>query len=129
MRLPKSFYSWTTIAGAVIASISFLIIVFSLIVTLLFPGVGGDYVGLFTFIVLPVFLIIGLILIPVGTLNKIRKDKKREVVREFKFPIVNLNEPSQRRVVMIFVLGTAIFLWFTSLGSYQVFHYTGTRNL
>ncbi len=123
-RLPKSFYSWTTISGVVLASVSFLLIVFALIVSLIFPDGLGDYIGLFTFIVLPVFLVIGLIMIPVGTFVKMKKDKRRKVEREVKFPIVNLNDPGQRLVVIIFVVGTAIFLLFTSVGSYHVFHYT-----
>ncbi len=124
MKLPKSFYSWTTISGAVLASISFLLIVFTLIISFIFPEEGGNYLGLFTFIILPVFLIIGLILIPVGTIRKARSDKLREVQREVKFPIVNLNEPNQRMVVGIFVIGSIIFLMLTALGTNEVFHYT-----
>lgn len=124
MKLPQSFYSWTTISGAVLASVSFLLIVFSIVISLIFPDQVGDYLGLFSYIVLPVFLVIGLVLMPIGTLSKIKKDKERKVQREVKFPIVNLNDPSQRFVVLIFVVGTAIFLLFTSIGSYQVFHYT-----
>lgn len=124
MRLPKSFYSWTTITGAVIASISFMLIVFTLVISFIFPSDTNDYLGLFTFIILPVFLIIGLILIPIGTWRKLQREKKEKVQREFKFPIVNLNESSQRSVVVIFVIGTAFFLFFTALGSYEVFHYT-----
>lgn len=124
MKLPKSFYSWTTITGAVLASISFMLIVFTLAISFIFPSEIGDYIGLFTFIILPVFLIIGLVLIPIGTWRKLRAEKHEEVQREFKFPIVNLNEPAQRSVVVIFVIGTAIFLFFTALGSYEVFHYT-----
>jgi nitrate/TMAO reductase-like tetraheme cytochrome c subunit len=124
MKLPKSFYSWTTISGAVLASISFLLIVFTILITLLSPSDGGNYLGLFTFIILPVFLIIGLILIPIGTLRKMKRDKKGDIKREVKFPIVNLNDPGQRMVVFIFVASTAVFLLLTGLGSYEVFHYT-----
>jgi len=124
MKLPKSFYSWTTIWGAVLASISFLLIVFTLVISLIFPSEGGNYLGLFTFIILPVFLIIGLVMIPIGTIRKAKRDKKREVQREVKFPIVDLNQPNQRMVVGIFVIGTVIFLMLTALGSYEVFHYT-----
>ncbi len=124
MKLPKHFYSWTTITGAVIASVSFLLIIFSLIVSLIFPEGTGNYLGLFTFIILPVFLVVGLVLIPIGTNRKMELDKKSLTNREFKFPIVNLNEPSQRFAVLIFVLGTAFFLLFTAIGSYEVFHYT-----
>jgi len=124
MKLPKSFYSWLTISGAALASISFLLIVFTLAITLLSPSDTSGYLGLFTFIILPVFLIIGLIIMPIGTLRKIKRDKKNEVTREVKFPIVNLNDPGQRMVVFIFVTGTAIFLLLTALGSYELFHYT-----
>jgi len=124
MKLPKSFYSWTTIWGAVIAGTSFLLIIFTMIIKLFFPSEGGDYLGLFTYIVLPVFLIIGLILIPVGTIRKMRRDKKRAVQREVKFPIINLNDPSQRMAVFIFIVVTAVFLLLTALGSYEVFNYT-----
>jgi len=124
MKLPKSFYSWMTISGAVLASVSFLLILFTIVITFIFPYEGGDYLGIFSYIILPVFLIIGLILIPIGTIRKMRRDRKREVQREFKFPIVNLNEASQRTVVLIFVIGTAIFLLFTAFGSYEAFHYT-----
>lgn len=124
MKLPKSFYSWTTISGALLASISILLIIFTLAIMFIYPSESGNYLGLFAFIILPVFLIFGLILIPIGTIRKIRKDKKQEVQREVKFPIVNLNEPSQRIAVIIFVFGTAIFALLTALGSYEVFHYT-----
>ncbi len=124
MKLPKSFYSWTTISGAVLASISFMLIVFTLAITFLFPDDSSNYLGLFTFIILPVFLVIGLIMIPVGTIRKMKKDKKREVEREVRFPIVNLNDPGQRRVIFIFTTATAAFLMLTGLGSYEVFHYT-----
>lgn len=124
MKLPKSFYSWTTISGAVLASISFMLIIFTLAITFLFPDDSSNYLGLFTFIILPVFLIIGLIMIPIGTMRKIRRDKKREVQREVKFPIVDLNDPGQRKVVFIFITATAAFLMLTGLGSYEVFHYT-----
>ncbi len=90
----------------------------------IFPEETGNYIGLFTFIILPVFLIIGLIMIPIGTFRKMKRDKKREVEREVKFPIVNLNDPSQRMVVFIFTISTAAFLLLTGLGSYEVFHYT-----
>lgn len=124
MKLPQHFYSWTTITGAVIAAISFLLIIFSLIISFIFPEETGNYLGLFTFIILPVFLVVGLILIPIGTYRKMKRDKKALTKREFKFPVVNLNEPGQRFAVIIFVVGTAFFLLLTAIGSYEVFHYT-----
>lgn len=124
MKLPKSFYSWTTIWGALVASISFLLIVLTIIISFVFPAEGGNYLGLFTYIILPVFLVVGLVMIPVGMIRKMKRDERRAVQREVKFPIVNLNDPNQRRIIIIFVVSTAILLLFTSIGSYQAYHIT-----
>jgi len=123
-KLPKSFYSWPTIIGAMLAAVSFFLILFLILVSFLFPGEVTQYLGLLTYIVLPVFLFLGLLLIPIGTWRKFKKDKKRLVQREVKFPRIDLNDPAQRMIVFIFVLGSAIFILFTALGSYEAFHYT-----
>jgi len=123
MKLPRSFYSWTTVGGAVLAFISFLLIVFSMLISLFFDR-SDSYSGLFTYIILPVFLIIGLILIPVGAIRKIRESKKHKDEPESKFPIVNLNEPTQRTAVIIFIVGSTIFLMLSAIGSYEAFHYS-----
>ncbi len=123
-KLPSSFYSWATIIGAVLAAISFFLILFLLLVSAIFPGQVSHYLGIFTYIILPVFLVFGLVLIPVGTWRKYKKDKKNKVQRVVKFPKIDLNDPAQRMTVFIFVLGTAIFILFTSLGSYEAFHIT-----
>lgn len=125
MKLPKSFYSWTTITGAALASISLLLIIFMMLVSFIF-GKGDNYTGLFTFIILPVFLIIGLIMIPLGAIRKIKEAKKlTDDERKLnKFPVVDLNEPTQRKAVIIFATGSVIFLMLSAIGSYEAFHYT-----
>jgi drug/metabolite transporter (DMT)-like permease len=123
MKLPRSFYSWTTISGIALAFISLLLIIFMMVINLVF-GRGDNYSGLFTYIVLPVFLIIGLIMIPVGAIRKMKELKKHKEEPETKLPIINLNEPAQRSAVIIFAIGSTIFLMLSALGSYEAFHYT-----
>ncbi len=123
-KLPKSFYSWTTISGVVLASVSFLIILFLILISNIFPRGVSQYLGLFTYIILPIFLIIGLLLIPIGTWRKFKRDKRQQIQRELKFPKVDLNDPGQRMIVFIFLLGSAVIILLTTLGSYQAFHYT-----
>ena len=75
--LPSSLRNWLSIWGAVLASVSFIIIVFLFLVSLVF-SIGSSYLGIFIYIVLPVFLIIGLLMIPLGmlgNLSKLRSDK------------------------------------------------------
>ncbi|PLW98947.1 MAG: cytochrome C [Marinilabiliales bacterium] len=123
MKLPKHYYSWTTFIGAAIASLSFLMIVFLFLLSLLFSE-GENYSGLFTFIILPVIMFIGLIMIPIGIFFKKRKEQRRKVEREFKFPIVDFNDSKQRTMLFFITIGLTIFLVLSALGSYQAFHYT-----
>lgn len=123
MKLPRSFYSWTTIFGAALAFISLLMIVFLMAISLVFDR-GDSYSGLVTYIILPVFLVLGLLMIPLGAIRKRKKNKLGTDDKESKLPIINLNDPGQRTAVMIFVLGSTIFLLLSSIGSYEAFHYT-----
>ena len=76
------------------------------------------------FIVLPVFLVMGLILIPLGMVYKRRKDKKRSVVDERQWPKIDLNNPPTRNAFLIFGVGSVFFLLISAVGSYEAFHYT-----
>ena len=123
MKLPKHYYSWTTLLGVAIAATSFALIIFLFLISFFFAE-GDAYSGIFIYIVLPFIMFIGLIMIPIGVVSKRRKEKKQQVVREFKFPVVNLNEPKQRSIVFFVTIGLAIFLVMSALGSYKVFHCT-----
>ena len=125
MKLPKSFYSWTTAIGAAIATISGILFIFLLIVTFIF-GEGSGYTGIVIYIILPVFVILGGLMIPIGIVTKARKDRRSEVVREVKFPIANFNDPKQRNIFFLFTTGTIILLMLVGLGTYEGFHYTET---
>ncbi len=123
MKLPKSFYSWPTAIGAVIAFLSLILIVFIVLLSYL-TGIGGSYSGLITYIILPGILVFGLLLIPIGIFTKMARDKKQEVVREHKFPIVDLNDSSHRKILFYFLSITGILILLTSFGSYEAYHYT-----
>ncbi|MEZ5197444.1 MAG: NapC/NirT family cytochrome c [Bacteroidales bacterium] len=123
IRLPHSFYNWTTLIGVTIATVSLFMIVFLIVISMFFAE-GGTYLGLVIWIVLPVFLVIGLILIPIGMIVKKRRDKKREVVYEKKWPKIDFNEPGTRNAAMIFGIGSIFFLLLSAVGSYEAFHYT-----
>ena len=123
MKLPKHYYSWTTLIGVTIATTSFALIVFLFLISFFFAE-GESYAGLFIYIVLPVIMFIGLIMIPIGIISKRRYEKKHKVEREFTFPVVDFNDPRQRQIIFFVVIVLAIFLVFSALGSYKVFHYT-----
>jgi hypothetical protein len=90
----------------------------------LFFAEGDSYSGLFIYIILPTIMFIGLLMIPIGIRIKRRKEKKGKIEREFKFPVVDFNDPKQRTMLFFIAIGLAIFLLISALGSYQAFHYT-----
>ena len=123
MKLPKSAYNWTTVSGAVISLIALFMIGFLLTISFFFNR-GGSYLGLFIYMVLPTFLVFGLLLIPIGMWRQHKRSKKSEEKREFKWPKIDFNDHRNRNALMIFFVGSTIFLLVSSVGTYEAFHYT-----
>ncbi len=122
LKLPESSYNWISLAGATIALISFFMIVFLFVISTLLHQ-GSSYIGLVIYIILPAFLIAGLILIPFGMFWKKRKEAKHGKTAK-KLPFIDLNNERHRNAAMIFVIGTIIFLFLSAIGSYEAFNYT-----
>lgn len=123
MRLPSSLRNWTSIIGASLALVSLILILFLFTVSWIFDA-GSSYLGIFIWIILPVFLIIGLLLIPIGMWITHRRQRKQEHEKVLKWPVVNFNTASVRNAAIIFAFGTLIFLMLTGIGTYEAFHYT-----
>jgi nitrate/TMAO reductase-like tetraheme cytochrome c subunit len=123
MKLPESYYNPLTMVGSILAGISAIIIVFSMIAHALF-GTGGSYAGIVVYIVLPVFLIIGLILIPIGMSRRSRKIRREGEKGKGKWIVIDLRDHKQWNAMAIFMVSTIAFLILTGIGSYQAFHYT-----
>lgn len=124
MKLPSSIKNWISITGAVLAVFN-LATILSLMLLNTFFNFGGTYIGLFIYIVLPAFMISGLLLIPIGMRINRAKARKAEAAGEVKsWPIINFNNPATRNASVIFVFGTVFLLIISSVGSYEAFHYT-----
>jgi len=110
--------------GATIALFNIVLLVFLFLITLIFD-VGSSYVGLFIYIILPLFMLFGLILIPIGMIRTKRRQKQKDKKgEELPWPIINFNKPSTRNASVIFGIGTIFLILFSSVGSYEAFHYT-----
>ena len=123
LKLPTSFYNWTSIIGATVALISFFMIVFLFVISAIFNQ-GSSYLGVVIYVALPVLLISGLILIPVGMIIKFNQRKRRAAGKERQWPLIDFNDYRQRNAFMIFSVGSAIFLLLSAVGSYEAFHFT-----
>jgi len=124
MKLPNSARNWLSLLGAGIAAMNLFIIGFLLALSF-FYNLGSSYVGLFIYIILPMFFVGGLIMIPIGMIRTNRK-LKRHLLPEDKldWPKVDFNDPKVRNVGFIFSIGTVFIMIISSVGSYHAFHYT-----
>jgi nitrate/TMAO reductase-like tetraheme cytochrome c subunit len=122
-RLPNIFYNWTTALGALISVVAFSLIILLLLMDYYLQETT-IYLGILTFCVLPVFLALGLILIAVGALRERRLHAKGE---SSSFPTqisIDLENSRHRNVIMIWTVGTAIFLLGTTVGTYKAYQET-----
>ncbi len=124
MKLPSSIKNWISISGAVLAVFNLATILSLIVLSSLF-NFGSAYIGLIIYIILPGFMVFGLILIPLGMRINKRRIKLAEKKGEVKnWPILNFNNVATRNASIIFILGTVFLLIISSIGSYEAFHYT-----
>ncbi len=124
MKLPQSLRNWLSFSGALLAIFSLVFIVFLFLFSLLFKT-GSSYLGIFIYIVLPVFLVTGLLLIPLGMIINRRKKKRITTGPDAaNWPLIDFNNPAVRNASLIFGAGTIVFLLLSAIGSYEAFHYT-----
>ena len=122
-KLPDSTRNWMSLIGATIALIGLFMIIFLLVVSMVFNQ-GGSYLGLVIYIILPAFMLVGLILIPIGMIRKRQQRKKLTTSEDKPLPFIDLNDPKHRNATLIFAVGTLLFLFISAIGSYEAFHYT-----
>ena len=124
MKLPSSIKNWISITGAVLAVFNLASILSLIALSSLF-NFGSSYIGLVIYIVLPAFMVTGLLLIPIGMRVNKRKAKLAKEAGEVKnWPILNFNNVATRNASVIFIFGTIFLLIISSIGSYEAFHYT-----
>lgn len=122
-KFPSSFYNPITIAGTILSLLSFGLIIF-LIVLEFFSPIENPYLGIITFMILPAFLILGLLLIAIGVIRERKRIKKGKQVREL--PILDFNNPNHRFTFFTFTFGAILLLFFSAFGSFKAYEYAET---
>jgi NapC/NirT cytochrome c family, N-terminal region/Cytochrome c3 len=115
---------WTT-AGLILSVLAILFFVSFQLIELGSPT-NNPYVGLWTFMVLPAILILGLILMPLGWLLERRRRRKLfPDVKEWpRYPKLDLNNPHNRKIFYFFGVGSLIVIPLIGVSSYEGYHYT-----
>jgi uncharacterized membrane protein YhaH (DUF805 family) len=119
MKLPKSVSNWISITGFLLSINSFVLILV-LFVHALMSDHQNPYNGMFTFIILPVFLVLGLIMILIGMM--VHRKRTRNADRPW--PVVDLNDPKKRQKLVVISVFSFFFLMVSAVGSYEAFNFT-----
>ena len=121
-KLPPSFYNLTTLAGAVIAGVSFGLILFLLLLEQ-FSQTSKPYMGIIAFVILPAFLIGGLTIAAFGVWREHRRQRIGTSVEQH-LPVIDLNNPRHQTAVALVSIGTLLLIVFSAFGSFQAYEHT-----
>jgi len=117
------FYNTTSYIGIVLSLVFFLIEAFLFAFDFLSQGMN-IYLGIITYIILPPFLIFGLLLIPIGAFwKKNRIDRGVSTLSKTSL-VIDLSQASHRNALVVFIIGTIVLIILTAVGSYKAYHYT-----
>jgi nitrate/TMAO reductase-like tetraheme cytochrome c subunit len=119
MKLPRSVSNWISITGFIFAVNSFILIAVLFLQAMLSEHTN-PYNGIFTFIILPVILVIGLLMIPIGMLL----NRKKTHDPDRRWPVLDMYQPKQRQKFVMVSIFTFLFLIVSAMGSYEAFNYT-----
>ena len=123
-RLPSLIHNRISLTGEVIVALVVINMFFLFLLSVL--GIQQNpYVGVLVYLTFPLFGLIGLLLIPIGMLHERRRRRKwfPEIPR---YPQIDLNAPTGRRVLTAIIGFSLFFLGATTLASYQAYHFTDT---
>ena len=116
----------TSLAGTALALASIILIV-SLFFIQQMGFDGGPYLGILTFLILPMLAIVGLIMIPIGNLMWRRKVRRTPAGQDVPaLPVFDLNKPQTRKWTLIFIAITTVNVVILSGATYKGIHYMET---
>jgi thiosulfate reductase cytochrome b subunit len=119
---PIIFYNPITLSGALIAILSFFIILFLMVLDF-FSTNSNAYLGIITFVVLPAILMFGLILTAWGAIRENRKILRKDS-KYRRLPIIDLNNPKHQVATLVFSVTTIVIVVFSIIGSFKAYEYT-----
>jgi hypothetical protein len=118
-RFPELAYNPITFLGVLLALFGLSAIIILTVLSLQATG-ENPYLGIFTLVVFPGVMVLGLLLIPIGMLFEKRRQERGQI-RPF---VIDLRNPQHRNAALLFSVGTAIFLLMTTVGLFETYHFT-----
>ena len=120
-HLRKLFRHPLSLAGGGLVLFSLLSIVFLLVIEAVL-GRANPYIGIFTYIVYPALLLLGIVFIPVGAiLDRRRRARGGDIPP---YPTIDLNNSRTRALLLFVTVSGVVLIGIISTMSYQAYHFT-----
>lgn len=120
--LPPSFYNPLTLVGAVISLFNIGLMIFLAVVEM-FSKHPRPYADIIIFIVLPIIVFSGLVLIVVGAVRERRRLQAGGIIHERNL-IIDFNIPQHRTLVLIFSCGFLVMSLLYAFAGFKTYEYT-----
>lgn len=115
--------NWISLLGIPMAAAGFAFGLGLIILDVMAP-IHSPYLGIFTYMVVPVILSTGLLLILVGVLRERALRRRSSHAHLPRLPIINLNERRHFYAFIAVSLVTFLFFGLSGIGSYRAYHFT-----
>jgi len=122
-RPPTLLRNYISFAGALIVTAAVVSILLLFLIELTQTS-DNPYLGIVTYIILPAFLALGLIVMVVGMLIERRRRRRSPSSEIAPYPRIDLNEPRQRRLMLAILAFSFVFVCASAFGSYRAYEYT-----
>jgi hypothetical protein len=119
-RNSVSYAGGLIIIVSVLAILSFLLLSFSL-------KAPSPYVGIITYMILPVFLVLGLFVFFIGIIRESRRRRRAGTREALPYPILDLNQPRQRRRFTLALTAGSLFVILVIFVGYNAYHFTDSN--
>ena len=119
---PLLFRNPISLIGAALAVISAANIAFLIFIDYI-SARPSPYIGIFAYMIIPGFMVLGLLLIPVGMWAE-RSRRRTQAPSMARYPKIDLNNPQQRSAFAFFVSFAIVFVALSAAGSYRAYEFT-----
>lgn len=119
---PASFYNLLTLVGTAVSGVSFGLILFLILIESLAEQ-QKPYMGIITFVILPVFLLLGIGLMVLGVMREHHRERTGKP-HGLHLPTIDLNNPRHRTAFTFVSAGGILLLLFSAFGSFKAYEYT-----
>jgi len=112
----------TSLSGLIIGISGFISAIFLLAFDFMAGG-ENPYLGIFTFMVAPAVFVTGLLVTTFGALRMRRRLRTEGAVKD-PMPVINLNNRTHFRTLVVSVVGGLLLIGVSAVGTYRAYHFT-----